>query len=141
MKTGLIGLCGLVMAIGFVGCDDSDPVQDTSSWVVPADVNGHWRMEPSYTDQVGYCHKITVHQAGTNAAVVYNYSCEDETNYVENAHPASYDPEKGILTVQYDLNCWKDYFRFTSATNMWRVSDPTTNVVHGVPYFFKRPLK
>jgi hypothetical protein len=120
------------LSVLWLGCDDDS--YDEPHWMAPADINGVWIQDTNFSASVGYCLTVTVTQTNTAAAVLYTYGCSDQTNTVEVAYPATYDTTNGVLTVQYDLECWRDYFRFTSVTNMYRVSDPVTNIVHGVPF-------
>jgi hypothetical protein len=116
------------------GCEDSkDPPK--AHWVAPANINGVWLQDTTEFPDVGYCLRLYVTQNGAAAAVVYDYECTNVTAAATSEYSAAYDLSNGLLTVQFDLQCFHDYFRFVSDTEMRRVSNPTSAQVSGVPFF------
>ena len=133
---------GLVVASAFfmmaAGCEDQKAGPATPSWVAPRNIAGVWQQDTTTYPNLGYCLTLYVTQDGTNATALYNYACTNLPACASITYPATYDLTNGLLVVQFDLACWKDFFRFLSDREMRRVSDPVTPTVHGIPFYKER---
>lgn len=122
----------VVIALSLVlfGCEN-----DETHWVAPANISGVWLPTGREDDSVPYRRRIVVSQNKDSVTVTYVYSCKDNSCIpVSNMYAAVYDTTNGLLSVQYTLGCWVEYYRFTSDTEMYSVTSPNDSKTIGSVY-------